>query len=144
MRSSDWSSDVCSSDLRSADGAPTLYTAQWNDDYHHVVHTLLTGENDGYYGDYADAAADRLERALAQGFVYQGEPSAHRSGKRRGETSRDLPQTAMVNFLQNHDQIGNRSEERPVGKECVSTCRPRWSPGHNKKTTQPIHNDSTN
>ena len=47
--------------------------AQWNDDLHHAAHVLLTGETDGYYADYADAPLARFGRALAEGFVYQGE-----------------------------------------------------------------------
>ena len=46
---------------------------------------------------------------LAEGFVYQGEPSPHRKGEPRGEPTSALPATAFVNFLQNHDQIGNRA-----------------------------------
>ena len=85
------------------------FDAQWNDDGHHVLHVLLTGEREGYYGDYADEPAVRLARCLKEGFVYQGEPSPHRAGKRRGTPSADLPPTAFVLFLQNHDQIGNRA-----------------------------------
>ncbi len=85
------------------------YDAQWNDDYHHCIHTLLTGEDGGYYADYADAPADRMARALTEGFVYQGEPSPHRGGEERGEPSRHLPLAAFVDFQQNHDQIGNRA-----------------------------------
>jgi maltooligosyltrehalose trehalohydrolase len=92
------------------DGArPRLHTAQWNDDLHHCWHTLLTGEGDGYYVDYADAPVRRLGRCLAEGFAYQGEASAHRGGSRRGEPSAHLPPSAFVGFLQNHDQIGNRA-----------------------------------
>jgi len=85
------------------------YDAQWNDDYHHVLHHLLTGEAHGYYEDYVDAPMDRLARVLSQGFDYQGAASVHRDGLRRGEPSDGLPVTAMVNFTQNHDQIGNRA-----------------------------------
>jgi maltooligosyltrehalose trehalohydrolase len=84
------------------------YRAQWNDDYHHAWHVLLTGERKGYYQDYACAPAQQMARVLASGFAYQGEVSAHRSGRRRGEPSGALPPAAFVNFLQNHDQIGNR------------------------------------
>jgi malto-oligosyltrehalose trehalohydrolase len=83
------------------------FRAQWNDDYHHALHVLLTGETHGYYGDYREAA-QHVARTLAEGFAYQGEPSPHRQGERRGESSSALPATAFVNFLQNHDQIGNR------------------------------------
>ena len=85
------------------------FDAQWNDDGHHVLHVLLTGEHEGYYADYADGAAQRLAKCLAGGFVYQGEPSRHRDGVPRGTPSHDLPPTAFVLFLQNHDQIGNRA-----------------------------------
>lgn len=84
------------------------FDAQWNDDAHHVLHALLTGESDGYYADYADRPARHLARALAEGFVYQGDTSAYRSGEARGTPSSDLPPTSFVLFLQNHDQIGNR------------------------------------
>ena len=85
------------------------FDAQWNDDGHHVLHLLLTGEQQGYYRDYADRPAERLARCLKEGFVYQGEPSPHRGGKPRGTASANLPPTAFVLFLQNHDQVGNRA-----------------------------------
>ena len=85
------------------------YRAQWNDDYHHAWHVLLTGETHGYYRDYADDPYVRIARMLAEGFDYQGELSVHRDGRGRGEPSARLPPTAFVNFLQNHDQIGNRA-----------------------------------
>ena len=85
------------------------FNAQWNDDAHHVLHVLLTGEREGYYEDYIDNPADRLARCLKEGFIYQGEPSPHRGGKSRGSPSATLPPTAFVLFLQNHDQIGNRA-----------------------------------
>jgi maltooligosyltrehalose trehalohydrolase len=85
------------------------YRAQWNDDYHHAWHVLLTKETHGYYGDYRAAPLHDIARALGSGFVYQGEASAHRDGQLRGEPSGNLAPTAFVNFLQNHDQIGNRA-----------------------------------
>jgi maltooligosyltrehalose trehalohydrolase len=84
------------------------FRAQWNDDYHHAWHVLLTGEHTGYYGDYRDAPGAQLARILSSGFAYQGEPSPYRNGTRRGEPSAALPPAAFVSFLQNHDQIGNR------------------------------------
>lgn len=95
-------------------GRPIFYTAQWNDDIHHCLHTLLTGESDSYYGDFADAPVKRLGRALAEGFVYQGEPSPN-LGRTRGEPSKHLPPTAFVSFLQNHDQVGNRAIGDRIG-----------------------------
>ncbi|MDB5730820.1 MAG: malto-oligosyltrehalose trehalohydrolase [Variovorax sp.] len=94
---------------RGPDGAPLVATAQWNDDLHHAAHVLATGETDGYYADYADAPVDRFGRALAEGFVYQGEPSRFRAGEARGEPSTHLPLAAFVSFLQTHDQVGNRA-----------------------------------
>lgn len=94
---------------RDADGRPSLYTAEWNDDFHHVAHVIATDERQGYYEDYADDAAGKLGRALTQGYVYQGAPSAFRDGKPYGQPSRRLPPTAFIDFIQNHDQIGNRA-----------------------------------
>jgi malto-oligosyltrehalose trehalohydrolase len=85
------------------------YRAQWNDDYHHAWHVLLTRETQGYYRDYQRSPLQDIARALGSGFVYQGEASAHRGGRMRGEPSGKLSPTAFVNFLQNHDQIGNRA-----------------------------------
>jgi malto-oligosyltrehalose trehalohydrolase len=84
------------------------YRAQWNDDFHHVFHTLLTGETSGYYADYREPTL-HLARTVAEGFVYQGESSPHRGHTPRGEPTSALPAPAFVNFLQNHDQIGNRA-----------------------------------
>jgi malto-oligosyltrehalose trehalohydrolase len=99
---------------RDPSGAPRVATAQWNDDAHHAFHVLATGETDGYYADYADGAHAKLGRALAEGFVYQGERSAYR-GHRRGSRSDALPPCAFVNFLQTHDQVGNRACGERIG-----------------------------
>jgi malto-oligosyltrehalose trehalohydrolase len=85
------------------------YRAQWNDDYHHAWHVKLTGEKQGYYRDFQRAPRSDIARSLGSGFAYQGEASEYRGGKLRGEPSGGLPPTAFVNFLQNHDQIGNRA-----------------------------------
>jgi malto-oligosyltrehalose trehalohydrolase len=87
--------------------APRLYTAQWSDDIHHALRVLTTGKSDGYYADYAEQPVEKLGRALAEGFAYQGEASAFRGGKARGTPSAQLPPTAFVSYVQNHDQIGN-------------------------------------
>jgi malto-oligosyltrehalose trehalohydrolase len=94
---------------RDNSGAPKLFTGEWNDDFHHAVHALATDETDGYYADYAPDSARHLYRALTSGYVYQGEPSPFRDGEVRGEPSSGLPPSAFINFLQNHDQIGNRA-----------------------------------
>ena len=90
-------------------GEPVAYTAQWNDDLHHALHVLLTGETRGHYQDY-EQPAKQLLRSLLEGFAYQGETSRYRRGNARGEPSAGLPPEAFVNFLQNHDQIGNRPD----------------------------------
>ena len=87
---------------------PRKYDAQWNDDSHHCYHVLATGESDGYYAAYADAPARHLARCLAEGFAYQGEVSPF-TREPRGEPSAHLPPSCFVDFLQNHDQIGNRA-----------------------------------
>jgi maltooligosyltrehalose trehalohydrolase len=85
-----------------------LFTAQWNDDLHHCLHVLLTGETEAYYADYAEAPAELLARCLREGFAYQGETSVN-LGHPRGTPSFQLPPTAFVSFTQNHDHIGNRA-----------------------------------
>jgi maltooligosyltrehalose trehalohydrolase len=94
---------------RDATGRPLVASAQWNDDWHHSAHVLATGESAGYYSDFAAGPATLLGRSLAEGFVYQGQPSPYRGGEPRGEPSSALPSQAFVSFLQNHDQIGNRA-----------------------------------
>lgn len=95
--------------VRSSNNKPNIYTAQWNDDLHHSLHVLLTGETNGYYLDYAQEPIRHLARCLVEGFAYQGEASPYRNNAPRGEASGELPPTAFINFLQNHDQIGNRA-----------------------------------
>ncbi len=92
------------------------YDAQWNDDFHNVMHVLLTGETSAYYADFADRPAERLARCLSEGFIYQGEGSTNHDGKPRGTPSAHLPPTRFVAFLQNHDQVGNRA----MGERLVS------------------------
>ena len=93
---------------RDGAGTPKLATAQWDDDVHHALHVLVSGESDGYYADYAAQPLRKLGRSLAEGFGYQGEYSVFRD-KQRGEPSGQLPPAAFVGFLQNHDMIGNRA-----------------------------------
>jgi maltooligosyltrehalose trehalohydrolase len=85
------------------------FAAQWNDDIHHALHILLTGETGGYYGDYAQAPIEMLARCLREGFAFQGEASPYRGGLKRGTSSSRLPPDRFIFFLQNHDQIGNRA-----------------------------------
>lgn len=86
-----------------------LFDAQWNDDLHHALHVLLTGEREGYYAAYAGQAEEKLARGLAEGFIFQGEAPLYPGGHLRGEPSAHLPPTSFVFFLQNHDQVGNRA-----------------------------------
>jgi maltooligosyltrehalose trehalohydrolase len=80
--------------------------AQWSDDFHHALHTVLTGERDGYYSDFGTMA--NLAKALRHAFVYDGNFSAHR-GRVHGRTTEGLSGHRFLGYLQNHDQIGNRA-----------------------------------
>ncbi|KQT85607.1 malto-oligosyltrehalose trehalohydrolase [Aurantimonas sp. Leaf443] len=93
---------------REASGEPVLVSGEWNDDFHHCAHVLATHEEEGYYGDYIRRSVEQMARCLATGFVFQGQFSNHRD-RDVGHPSGHLPPTAFVNFLQNHDQIGNRA-----------------------------------
>jgi maltooligosyltrehalose trehalohydrolase len=79
--------------------------AQWNDDFHHCLRTLLTDEREGYYQDYGGFA--QLAKAYREGFAYSGEYSSYRR-RRHGSSSCDIPADRFVVFSQNHDQVGNR------------------------------------
>ncbi len=80
--------------------------AQWSDDFHHALHTTLTGEREGYYEDFAGFAD--LVRALERGWVYEGRYSRHR-GRRHGRRSDGLSLERFLGYAQNHDQVGNRA-----------------------------------
>jgi len=88
---------------------PARYDAQWNDDFHHVLHVVLTGETQRYYHDYGDEPMNQLARCLTHGMLY--EESKRREGGARIDVREAPPQPlpAMVNFAHNHDQIGNRA-----------------------------------
>lgn len=88
-------------------GKVRRHTAEWNDDFHNAAHVIATGETDTYYADYAHREWLLFGRSLAEGFAYQGEPA--RDGRPRGSPSADLPPVAFIDFLQNHDQVGNRA-----------------------------------
>jgi len=94
---------------RGPDGEVVLHTAEWNDDIHNVVHVIATGETEGYYVDFAEHHWEKFARALAEGYAFQGEISRHGGDTPRGEPSAHLPPTAFVDFIQNHDQVGNRA-----------------------------------
>ena len=101
-------------------GEDHLYTAQWNDDWHHAFHVLATGETGGYYAPYAADPPAAASRALTEGFVFQGEAYPDPQGKPRGTLSAGLPPDAFVSFVQNHDHIGNRA----LGDRLAGTLEP--------------------
>ncbi|HXN11669.1 MAG TPA: malto-oligosyltrehalose trehalohydrolase [Candidatus Acidoferrales bacterium] len=86
--------------------------AQWNDDFHHALHTVLTGEASGYLGDFGTLAD--LAKCLTRGFVYDGKYSKSR-GRRHGRPVLGLSAHRFVAFTQNHDQIGNRALGERLG-----------------------------
>jgi maltooligosyltrehalose trehalohydrolase len=80
--------------------------AQWSDDFHHALHTVLTGETTGYYSDYGKM--EQLAKALRCAFVYDGTYSAHRR-RVHGRPAEGLSGHRFLSYLQNHDQVGNRA-----------------------------------
>ena len=94
---------------REEDGSTPLFTGEWNDDLHNAVHVFATGETHAYYKDFAESPEKLVARCLAEGFAYQGEVSPQ-SGEKRGVDSTGQPPVAFVDFIQNHDQVGNRAE----------------------------------
>jgi maltooligosyltrehalose trehalohydrolase len=80
--------------------------AQWSDDFHHALHSALTGEQDGYYEDFA--GLPDVQRALERGWVYEGRHSRHR-GRRHGRSTDGLDLARFLAYAQNHDQVGNRA-----------------------------------
>jgi len=91
--------------------------AVWSDDFHHALHTGLTGEHKGYYQDFG--RKEQVVRALNEGFVFQGEHFKFWDGP-RGERPEDMPLEAHVICIQNHDQVGNRAKG-----ECLTALVPR-------------------
>ncbi|MDU6924216.1 malto-oligosyltrehalose trehalohydrolase [Franconibacter helveticus] len=94
---------------RDEHGAVPLFTGEWNDDFHNAVHVLATGETQAYYQDFAAETEKLLARILTEGFAYQGEVSPQ-TGEPRGVNSAGQPPVAFVDFIQNHDQTGNRAQ----------------------------------
>ena len=80
--------------------------AQWSDDFHHALHSLLTGERSGYYSDFGSVA--QLAKAVENAFVYDGEHSPYRR-RRHGRKPERLEGHRFLGYLQNHDQVGNRA-----------------------------------
>lgn len=86
--------------------------AVWSDDWHHALHTVLTGERTGYYADFGTLAM--LGKALRQAWVYDGVWSARRQ-KTRGEKATGVMGERFVVAIQNHDQVGNRAQGERIG-----------------------------
>lgn len=96
---------------RDEQGHTPLFTGEWNDDFHNAAHVFATGETHAYYQDFAFEPEKKFARALAEGFVYQGEISLQ-TGESRGVECRTQPPQFFVDFIQNHDQTGNRAPGR--------------------------------
>lgn len=97
------------------DPAAGLFNATWDDDYHHALHVLLTGETFGYYKGFSRTALTDLRVALRDGQALQGQPRP--AGQEvKGQPSGHLPARAFVNFNLNHDHAGNR----PRGERLIS------------------------
>src|SRR5439155_5813930 len=91
--------------VRPADAGGCGLDAIWNDDWHHSAQVALTGRDEAYYTDYRGTAQEFVS-AAKYGFLYQGQWYRWQR-KRRGTSTFGLPKTAMVNFIQNHDQVAN-------------------------------------
>jgi maltooligosyltrehalose trehalohydrolase len=87
--------------------------AQWNDDFHHALHVLLTHEKTGYYQDFGTIR--HMAKAYREGFVYSGEYSPYRK-HRHGTSSIDIPAHRFIVFSQNHDQVGNRANSERLSQ----------------------------
>ncbi len=87
--------------------------AQWNDDFHHSLHVLLTNEKTGYYQDFGKL--QHLAKAFHEGFVYSGQYSSYHQ-RNHGASSSDIPAYRLVVFAQNHDQVGNRQNSERLSQ----------------------------
>lgn len=93
--------------LRSREQGGYQLDAQWSDDFHHALHSVLTGERNGYYSDFGGLSD--LAGALRHAFVYAGKYSPHRQ-RVHGRSTEGLSGHRFLGYLQNHDQIGNRAK----------------------------------
>jgi len=91
--------------VRSREAGGYGLDAQWNDDFHHALHSILTGEKNSYFSDFGKISD--LSKALSSGFVFDGQYSNFRK-KRHGRQAKGLSGRNFIGFIQNHDQIGNR------------------------------------
>ena len=102
------------------------YRAQWNDDYHHAWRVLMTGENQGYYGDYQRSPLDDIARIAGLRLCLSGRTIGISRRRRAANRAASCRRSAFINFLQNHDQIGNRAARRPARSNATPRrSRPR-------------------
>lgn len=94
---------------------PGRFDGQWNDDFHHALRVLLTGEATSYYHDYRDQPLAYLARSLSHGYVFAHVDRKDPPSMARTE-SEAQPLGAMVNFIGNHDQVGNRAFGERLGQ----------------------------
>lgn len=102
---------------RDAGNRPVHYRAQWNDDMHHVLAYLVSGEGKktGYDDTSKDPFAD-LEKALANGFVHDPTEGDGSDGRSRGGRAAKLPPDSFITYIENHDQIGNRADSKRLSE----------------------------
>ena len=94
----------------------------WADDFHHIVRVALSGEREGYFGDFEGTTAE-LADAINIGWLYCGQKAEH-LGEFRGTTPDGVPPNRMVVCIQNHDQVGNRALGDRLGHEAgPAACR---------------------
>lgn len=95
----------------------------WADDLHHALHVLLTGERDGYYAAY-EPTLETVARAIARGWIYEGQPYPTTGAPRGAPLPPDLPRSRLIVGLSNHDQIGNRARGEHLGHliSCDALC----------------------
>lgn len=91
-----------------APGTPGRYEGQWNGDFHHPFHVLATGEQHHYYAAY-ERGTGQLARVLTRGFAYDGGPEGMPGATPRKPAGSTIDLAASINFLQCHDQVGNRA-----------------------------------
>ena len=93
--------------------APTpmhgFYDAQWNDDFHHVLHVAMTGETQRYYHDYGADTMGLLARCFTHGMIFEGSKRREGGARETITPAPAQPLSALVNFAHNHDQVGNRA-----------------------------------
>src|SRR4029078_8092587 len=94
--------------------------AQWSDDFHHALHSVLTRESSGYYKDFGSFR--QLAMALQQGYIYAGEYSAYR-GRVHGRRDPRLSGHSLLGYAQNHDQVGNRAMGDRLGHIVNPGCQ---------------------